>query len=308
MDHYIWGLYSFFLLLGFGLADASSSVSTYVSPLSDIVYNEYIYVASGWDYDTINGPVLWGNFWDECHKHAGTSQSPINLNNTHLVRSSAGELNFCAAPGYTDANLCVAWPKDPLKDVLMVNNPTEHTIKLIPPSKQTSRTRIETASGSFQLVDIRFHTPSEHRYRDEQYPLEVHFVMRNTDPEGTPRYIVRGIFFDVSETEESDFWSAIVPSLRCIEHPWNKMELHNVNIENIMKVFYDACQSGQVLHYVGSLTTPPCHRDISWFILRTPLTVSVATFKSLRRIMKFNARYTQNYPGEENLLDRKSVV
>ena len=35
----------------------------------------------------------------------------------------------------------------------------------------------------------------------------------------------------MSETEESDFWAGIAPSLRCIEHPWNKMELHSVNTE-----------------------------------------------------------------------------
>ncbi|KAF8426746.1 alpha carbonic anhydrase [Tirmania nivea] len=302
MNLCILGLYSFLALLGLELAAAASSITTYVSPMSDLAYDEYTYVASGWDYDTVKGPLLWGDFWDGCHMHAGTTQSPINLINTLLVKSSTSNLNVCAAPGYNDANLCLAWPKDQLRTFLMMNNPTEHTVKLIPPNNQPSSTKIETASGSFQLVDIHFRTPSEHRYRDEQYSIEAHFVMENTDVNGTPHFIVRGLFFDVSQTDESDFWTDIAPSLRCIEQPWNKVELQSVNIENIMRLFHDSCQNGEVLHYVGSLTTPPCHRDVSWFFLRTPQAVSVATYKSLRRIMRFNARYTQNYPGESNLL------
>jgi len=55
--------------------------------------------------------------------------------------------------------------------------------------------------------------------------------------------------------------------------------------------------------YSGSLTTPPCTEDVSWTVSCAPLTVDVDTFNAFKKNMKFNARYTQNTPGEINLLE-----
>lgn len=42
---------------------------------------------------------------------------------------------------------------------------------------------------------------------------------------------------------------------------------------------------------------------MSWTVSCAPLTVDVGTFNAFKKIMKFNARYTQNAPGEINLLE-----
>ncbi|KAK5657031.1 hypothetical protein OQA88_3557 [Cercophora sp. LCS_1] len=55
--------------------------------------------------------------------------------------------------------------------------------------------------------------------------------------------------------------------------------------------------------YSGSLTTPPCREDIAWYVSCKPLTVGVETYQKVKDVVKFNARFTQNTPGEMNLLE-----
>lgn len=54
--------------------------------------------------------------------------------------------------------------------------------------------------------------------------------------------------------------------------------------------------------YQGSLTTPPCSEGVTWLVSEKTLPVNVATYKAFKSIIKFNARYAQNAPGEENLI------
>ena len=76
----------------------------------------------------------------------------------------------------------------------------------------------------------------------------------------------------------------------------------NVMFRNIMKEFQRAGINNKVYNYQGSLTTPPCSQNVIWDILSVPQPVSVETYNLLKRIIKFNARYTQNIPGKVNLL------
>jgi carbonic anhydrase len=64
--------------------------------------------------------------------------------------------------------------------------------------------------------------------------------------------------------------------------------------------------NSQIRTYSGSLTTPPCDESVSWFVVENPLAVAVSQFNKMKKIMKFNARYTQNdhfLREAENLLE-----
>lgn len=59
-----------------------------------------------------------------------------------------------------------------------------------------------------------------------------------------------------------------------------------------------------VYNYKGSLTTPPCTEEINWFVVEEPLNVSIEQYKQMKKIMKFNSRFTQNeLRHKENIIE-----
>jgi carbonic anhydrase len=62
-------------------------------------------------------------------------------------------------------------------------------------------------------------------------------------------------------------------------------------------------RNSQVFQYSGSLTTPPCAQNVAFNIVSSPINIDVSVYKRVKKILKFNSRYTQNHLGEKNLLD-----
>jgi len=240
---------------------------------------------ASWSYTGDTGPLLWTKLnkkeWPLCS--AGDLQSPINIDSR--MKPSGFKYEW-AAPSRACYNL----------------TNTGRILEMTPTCPSIGKREtlgVMIADDWFNLAGVTFHTPSEHRFLDEYYPIEVHFVMKSPK---TGRYAVRGVFFDVSNIDESDFWSGISPYLWSVRNPGAWIKLPAVNTMNIMKVFQKAGLNNKVYNYQGSLTTPPCTQNVIWDILSVPQPVSVETYNLLKKILKFNSRYTQNTPGRTNLL------
>jgi carbonic anhydrase len=57
-----------------------------------------------------------------------------------------------------------------------------------------------------------------------------------------------------------------------------------------------------IYRYIRSLTTPPCSENVDWIISSKSLYIDADTFKLVKSVLRFNARYTQNGLGQINLL------
>ena len=49
--------------------------------------------------------------------------------------------------------------------------------------------------------------------------------------------------------------------------------------------------------FAGSLTTPPCSEDVTWFVLKTPATISAAELAAFTRLYPLDARPVQPLYG-----------
>ncbi|KAK1215308.1 hypothetical protein PQX77_022099 [Marasmius sp. AFHP31] len=130
----------------------------------------------------------------------------------------------------------------------------------------------------YNLRQFHFHTPSEHRLNGEYYPMEMHML---------------------SEDCNAEFLTAVTENIEDVTEPGSIAPTGALDFSEITTAF----ENQDKFHYVGSLTTPPCTEGINFVILKEPFSLDVKTYNAMKKIMKFNARYTQNAPGRENLLE-----
>lgn len=132
----------------------SSLLSTVVSAC---LYPRAPYTNSTYSYSGITGPLGWHNIAGNELCGNGKNQSPINVSpNRGVAQAEKLQLNF---PKFsTEFNV--------------INN--GQTVDFTPADNRTYTSILE--GQEYTLVGFHFHTPSEHLFLDESYPLEVHFV------------------------------------------------------------------------------------------------------------------------------------
>lgn len=168
------------------------------------------------------------------------------------------------------------------------------------------------------LKQFHFHTPSEHHLDNEYFPAEVHFVFQS---DGTllaylsehisltvsadEALAVVGFFIEIAagSDQTSPLLEAALRNVASIPNAGDKGRTAGLDFSNIKTHL----SGSDVFQYSGSLTTPPCKEGVTFNIVASPLYVSAATFRATKDILKFNSRYTQNKPGQINLLDNVRI-
>lgn len=131
----------------------------------------------------------------------------------------------------------------------------------------------------YDLRQVHFHSPSEHRLDGVAYPFEAHLVHRSD--EGA--LLVLGVFF-----AEGAAHPALDRVLAALDggDPGAKLN--------------DLFDPGELLpaeaarfRYMGSLTTPPCTEGVNWHVAVPPATASAAQIARLQAALGDNARPVQ---------------
>ena len=183
---------------------------------------------------------------------AGLSQSPIDLGTPNAVADIELETNY----GETDAKLSLGSQK----------------VQLDFPAGMG----MVSGGLDFALLQVHFHSPSEHAINGERFPLVGHFVHATEDG----RLGVLGIMFE--EGEANTGLTAIIDAL----DSGNGAEV-NLDIETMIP------DDLSVYRYMGSLTTPPCSEGVNWHVSKDIMTASADQIEALTKILGSSARSIQ---------------
>ncbi|KAE9976879.1 hypothetical protein BLS_001804 [Venturia inaequalis] len=217
------------------------------------------------------GPLLWPTLAKEnsaCEK--GDHQSPINIDSNIKRATSPPKINIAKIDHAEFENLGTT--------VEVIANGTT-----------------EFGNKTFNLQQFHFHSPSEHRINEEYFPLEMHMVHQSTDG----NFVVLGLLFDVSDLS-TPLLSELANEISKISTPGSVTETGPLDMAAIIKHL----ETTPLRQYSGSLTTPPCKEGITFLIAEQALPINPASFNSMKKVLKFNSRYTQGSPGEPNLIEQ----
>ncbi len=206
-------------------------------------------------YGAGNGPEKWGQLsaaYALCER--GDMQSPIDLAGANASANVELEVDYQPGP-LTVSNKGLTVQAD-----------------FAPGSSMTS------GGTNFNLIQIHFHTPSEHAFSGKRYPLVGHFVHASEDG----KLGVLGVMF-----EEGAANGALAKILAAT--PAGKSGARTVAGQTI--------DPGEMLpadravyRYMGSLTTPPCSEGVNWHVLEDPITASAGQIEAFEKLMGDNAR------------------
>ncbi len=225
-----------------------------------------------WNYTNL-GPDVWATLstdFEDCGK--GTSQSPIDLNTSQIIKKGpATGLTF----SYKMNSALVA-----------LNNTHTNEFKVEKGSFVTFNGKM------FELAQFHGHAKSEHEINGSQSPLELHFVHVAEDGE----LLVVGVLIDEGEENENytSFWTEE-----------NFLETQKESVEQEVAGTHDLSKllptDSDLYQYGGSLTTPPCTEGVNWNVLTEKITMSAA------QLSLFTDIFNNNYRPVQALNDREVI-
>ncbi len=236
-------IFALALLIGFTTYQSSEAASkksdAYATPKK---------ISPQWSYSGKGGPSHWGSLKAEytaCGK--GKRQSPIDISNAS--KAELGQLHFKYRKSLS---------------LTILNN--GHVIQI----NQRKGSVLHLDGTEYGLLQIHFHSPSEHTIDNKSYPMEAHFV--HSDKDGN--LAVVGVMISVgSHNAALDTIWPVLPKTKSKE---------KLNIKYEIAKLLPADKS--YYRYAGSLTTPPCTESVTWLVLKDSIEISKDQLKSYRNI------------------------
>jgi carbonic anhydrase len=220
-----------------------------------------------WSYAGSTGPAHWARI---CPQFAacgsGSRQSPIDVAGT--LSRTLPPLTFHYGSRHAE----------------VVDQ--GHTVDVeIAPGGSTA---LEVDGRTYQLVQIHFHLPSEHKIDGRAAPMEMHMVHAD---EGGELAVV-GVMM-----QEGQLNPVIAKIWDALDEGTHEIELDPADLLPGDRNYFG---------YAGSLTTPPCTEGVRWHVLRGSITLSKEQIGEFRTRYRMNARPLQNRNGRV-ILARESM-
>jgi carbonic anhydrase len=223
-----------------------------------------------WSYGGADGPTHWGELdkgFATCQ--VGRRQSPIDIR----------------APKSADLPpIQIAYRSAPLH---IVNN--GHTIQV----DYEPGSSITVGDRRYELKQFHFHHPSEEKINGKGYAMVAHLVHAAADGS----LAVIAVLLDARGTA-NPFLSRPWQYLPAKEGPEKTHDDVPIDVTGLLPTdrgYYS---------FTGSLTTPPCTENVTWFVLKTPVAISQGQADAFGRIYPRNARPTQPLNGRDVLMSK----
>jgi carbonic anhydrase len=214
--------------------------------------------AHHWDYGKEHGPEHWAEMdpkFAACK--TGRRQSPIDIQ-----KADTGDL----PPIQFD------YRPSPLR---IVDNGHTVMVTYAPGSS------IRVGDHTYTLQQFHFHRPSEERVHGQRHAMSLHLV--HADAAG--QLAVVGVLLDSGREN---------PLLREL---WNDLPREKEKEERREDVTINAADllpAGRGYYtFEGSLTTPPCSENVTWFVLKEPVSVSAEEIARFEKLYRNDARPVQ---------------
>ena len=219
-----------------------------------------------WSYQGATGPTHWAAME---HEYAtcgiGKTQSPIDIQDSAAKKSDLPPISF-------DYKL------SPLK---IIDN--GHTIQV----NYAPGSSITVQGKQYELVQFHFHRPSEEKINGRGYDMVAHLVHKDQDG----NLAVVAVLLKIGGANKliQTLWDAL-PRKKDEE----EVKSVAVNVADLLPANKSAYYT-----FTGSLTTPPCSEGVTWFVLKSPMTISEQQVLRFARLYSMNARPTQPLNGRE---------
>lgn len=223
------------------------------------------HVHAQWSYGGDTGPAHWSALPDTACA-SKVRQSPIDLVPVDMETTPRQPYTFHYGYG-------ASWFDQSVK----IHN-TGHSVEA---DFSKANDLLDVGGQSYRLMQAHFHTPSEHTINGEHMAGEIHLVhVSNTGEiavtailvkEGAPNSTLGKMFAHIPEGDAQD------PA--------------SVEISHVFPLNRTAYV------YSGSLTTPPCTENVTWIVIKTPVSMSKEQIESFHSAFGDNNRPTQPLAG-----------
>lgn len=222
-----------------------------------------------WDYGKSKGPSHWAELSSKfapCKN--GHRQSPIDIRNPQ--KADLPPIVFDYKPS----------------SLHIIDN--GHTIMI----NYGPGSFILVGGKKYALKQFHFHRPSEETIDGKGYAMGVHLV--HADEEGNLAVVAVLLQKGKDNPLVHELWKDL-PKEKEKEEDLDSVQIDAAGLLPAVRDYYT---------FPGSLTTPPCSENVTWFVLKYPVTVSTAEIEQFSKLYRHDARPTQPLYGRVILESR----
>jgi carbonic anhydrase len=211
-----------------------------------------------WGYDGNEGPSHWGEMSPEFAVCAtGHHQSPVDIRNPQKVELPPIQFDYKPSPLH------------------IIDN--GHTIMI----NYAPGSSIRVGDKQYTLKQFHFHRPSEEKINGKTFDMVAHLVHADQDgnlavvavllEKGNNNALIRELWNDLPKEKEKE----------------ELLDTITINVTALLP------EDRGYYTFSGSLTTPPCSENVTWFVLKHPVAITDDEIEQFTKLYRHDARPTQ---------------